>query len=340
MLSSCSSLQRLRVDNGSGEILKLNNRHNKHLVEVEAWDATNRVYLWHLTAVAQPVAFGVDSRAAMPDSISLGVIPKDMVQVFPQHGRVPSFPPMGTKIVYRLHYLTEHPFTGFAQEVVFHAVSREGGRAKCVRLLPIDKTSPAWMSQEERDSFIAAIAKEVRDQTPFFLDVATNGVGTDADRQTVRALIDFVGIENPYQAYQELRAADSIELYGGTRNGVRDSRRLTSVRPLASFTNLRSLVLADNRLRDITPLESLINLEFLRIDSNLVEDITPLKSLVNLEFLRIDGNLVEDIAPIMEISRLRVLNVSGNPILRRENLQELRAKGVNVIDYRKRGVSE
>jgi hypothetical protein len=289
----------------------LRNPHRKHLAEVEVWDATNRVYLWHLMATNEPAAYAVSSGAMMPDAIAYAVVPDGMSQIFPEKGSEPSVPLAGARIVYRFLYLTDHPVYGFTQEVLSRAVRYEGESAEIVKLLPRDEMRPPWKSKAERDTFVATVAHEVRQNTPFFIRVATTGEGTACDRETVEALMEFVGIEDPYLAYQELRGLDAIVIYGGTRDGGVDSRRLTSVKPLASFTNLTTLVLANNRLRDISPL----------------------KSLVRLEFLRLDGNLVEDITPIMELPKLRVLDVTGNPNAQRARLDELSDRGVIVRDY-------
>ena len=301
LLVGCSSFQPLRVNVGPGDAFRLKNRSNKHLYKIEAWDATNRVYLWDVST---------NRPTKMPETVSFGLVPYGMKQVFPKPGSLPLLPPMGTKIVYRLQYQTEYPSIGPALGFAMQAVRREDEGAKTVRMDKIDREAPSWRSQSERDAFIVAIGHEVRDQAPFFLDVATNGAGTDADKQAVRALMKLIGIENPFQAYQELRGVNSIVLSSSGPKGLINEQPLTSVRPLTSFTNLRSLVLSNNRLNDITPLAS----------------------LVNLEFLRIDGNPLEDITPIMNLPKLKILDVSYSPNVRLELLQEISSKGVRVWD--------
>jgi internalin A len=165
-----------------------------------------------------------------------------------------------------------------------------------------------------------------------FLEIAHDPSASAAQKKTIAAVIRSVKAKNAEEAYKKVMAGDELVLYGGGSESIAD------ITPLASFKNVKTLVLYNNRISDISPLSTLTHLETLRLELNLVSDISPLRNLKDLQSLQIDDNQISDIRPLAGLVHLRTLWISRNkvtditPLAGLSALQDLYLSGNPVKD--------
>ena len=83
---------------------------------------------------------------------------------------------------------------------------------------------------------------------------------------------------------------------------------------IASFPNLKKLILDRNAISDLTPLKDLYSLKYLSISENNITDILSLYNLTGLEYLNLSKNIIEDVAPLGNLGTLKELDLSINNI--------------------------
>ena len=76
---------------------------------------------------------------------------------------------------------------------------------------------------------------------------------------------------------------------------------------LASFPDLRVLIVACNHITDISPLASLKDLEYAELFKNEIRDLTPLRNLTHLMDLNLSLNKIDDLSVLKEMSSLKRL---------------------------------
>jgi hypothetical protein len=88
--------------------------------------------------------------------------------------------------------------------------------------------------------------------------------------------------------------------------------QITDLTPLASLSNLESLILCRNKISDLTPLANLTNLYCLSLSFNQITDVTPLAGLINLGngplgggSLELHDNQITDFTPLVNLVHLR-----------------------------------
>ena len=92
-------------------------------------------------------------------------------------------------------------------------------------------------------------------------------------RQTVDVLLQVAKTPDCLQANQLLSTLTKLDL---------NSKQLTDLRPLSSFTNLKFFFLSSNQIADLNPLSSLANLTILGLDNNQIADLRLLSIPSNL----------------------------------------------------------
>jgi internalin A len=95
---------------------------------------------------------------------------------------------------------------------------------------------------------------------------------------------------------------------------ISDDRKISTIAPLQTLTNLRSLVLLNNRISDIEPLAKITGLRYLNFVDNCVSDITPLRHLQSLEELYISSNPIDSLAVLDQLPNLRRLSLSAKQV--------------------------
>jgi Leucine-rich repeat (LRR) protein len=94
-----------------------------------------------------------------------------------------------------------------------------------------------------------------------------------------------------------------------------ETRRITTVAPLAGMTNLRSLVLQNNEIADLQPLSKMSRLKYLNIYANRVSNPSRLAHLQSLEELNLANNPIESLAVLDQLFKLRSLALSTDQVL-------------------------
>ncbi len=89
---------------------------------------------------------------------------------------------------------------------------------------------------------------------------------------------------------------------------------ISDLTPLSNLTLLKDLDLSKNHIKDLSPLVNLTGLKRLILDENQIESIWPLKNLKNLEFLSLKKNKIAHVEEIEELSKLIYLNLERNQI--------------------------
>jgi internalin A len=124
-------------------------------------------------------------------------------------------------------------------------------------------------------------------------------------RHTIKVLLKEVGIKKCELAFSKL---DSLTGIGLNRNKIVD------VKPLATLTDLKILLLYGNQIVDVEPLTTLTNLKILNLSYNRIVDMKPLNALSNLETLFLDGNQIIDLKPLIALTNLVDLRLENNPL--------------------------
>lgn len=93
------------------------------------------------------------------------------------------------------------------------------------------------------------------------------------------------------------------------------SNSITDVSPLASLTNLVTVLMSGNSsLKDISSLSTLTSLDRLELSGNAVLSISAVSGMTSLTELDLEGNLITDVSPLSGRSSLIRLGLNGNNI--------------------------
>ena len=95
----------------------------------------------------------------------------------------------------------------------------------------------------------------------------------------------------------------------------------SDVSPLATLTQLKTLVLNHSNIKDVSPLAKLTQLTELRLAFSNIVDVSPLAKLKNLTVLDLNNyhdvdnnNGIVDVSPLATLTHLIELNLAGNQI--------------------------
>ena len=95
----------------------------------------------------------------------------------------------------------------------------------------------------------------------------------------------------------------------------------SDVSPIATLTQLKTLVLNHSNIKDVSPLAKLTQLTELRLAFSNIVDVSPLAKLKNLTVLDLNNyhdvdnnNGIVDVSPLATLTHLIELNLAGNQI--------------------------
>jgi internalin A len=93
---------------------------------------------------------------------------------------------------------------------------------------------------------------------------------------------------------------------------------IVDLRPLSSFSNLRTLDLAHNQVVDVSAIANLKGLNFLNLSNNRIVNVSPLANLTELGVLSLQGNQITSASSLRTLGKLEKLELSDNPLNSRE----------------------
>jgi len=278
---------------GTGKDFVVEYRGSVRVSKIEIWSASKQVYLWSWEIGDE-------------NSFDYGVLPETAKQLFPSTGGLPRAVAEGEELVVSVLYFYDSawpPAACVGSDT--KAFKRLGNKFHTIPLTSAANRIPKWKSDKERQEYVQKIRKEVEDSGSLFLKAAYNPDATGAQRHLIAALKKAVGLDDPKEAYIELRNIDAFCPY---------SADLSDLSLLSDFTNITTLVIPHNGVSDIAPLANLTQLTFLRLENNQISDLSPLSNLKHLTDLRIDNNSVSNLMPLSKLNQMYRLQASNNQI--------------------------
>jgi internalin A len=115
-------------------------------------------------------------------------------------------------------------------------------------------------------------------------------------QHTVQVLLDEARTTDCIQANTTLNARTDLILNG---------KAIADLRPLSSFTQLKTLDLRNNQIRDLQPLSSLTHLVTLKLRQNAIADVAPLSTLTHLRLLNLRSNQLGDLRSLVALKNLK-----------------------------------
>ena len=91
-------------------------------------------------------------------------------------------------------------------------------------------------------------------------------------------------------------------------------KKISDLKPLTSFTNLKILNLSNNNISKISVLKDMDKLILIDLNYNPLVDVSPLKNLTHLRSLNISWTLVKDISSLSSLTNLLWLSIGHNEI--------------------------
>jgi internalin A len=160
---------------------------------------------------------------------------------------------------------------------------------------------------------------------------AQKDVVSSNTRQTIEVLLQQAGTTNCQQADLKLSQFAKLNLH---------NKKISDLRPFASFHKLEWLFLSNNQILDLEPLSDLKNLKELYLATNEIRVLTPLAKLSNLEKIDLRNNQISNLQPLANLNDLRVLDLRNNrianlaPISRLKSLPHLFLSNNQISDLR------
>ena len=102
--------------------------------------------------------------------------------------------------------------------------------------------------------------------------------------------------------------------FGGAWHSNEFPHPISNLSPLASLTNLDTLILNATAVSDVSALANLTNLENLWLSSTAVSDVSSLASFTNLEELLLIGTAVSDVSALASLTNLERLELGGTAV--------------------------
>ena len=130
---------------------------------------------------------------------------------------------------------------------------------------------------------------------------------------TTHSILNLVGLDARGRGIADLTGLEyavnliKLDLHSGPNP-------ISNLSPLASLTNLRSLVLLNTAVSDVSPLANLTQLTRLWLNETAVSDVSPLARLTNLDSLRLTGTGVSDVSALASLTNLRWLSLSNTDV--------------------------
>ncbi len=114
-----------------------------------------------------------------------------------------------------------------------------------------------------------------------FLSACLGGTASSAERKTVEAIEQYLGMRDCVRTSILLEEMDSLELVDAS---------ITDLTPLRWLGSLKRLVLRGNAITNVDALETLKALESVDVSYNSIVSLAPLRSLPRLRTIRAHGN--------------------------------------------------
>jgi internalin A len=92
------------------------------------------------------------------------------------------------------------------------------------------------------------------------------------------------------------------------------SGQVSNLQPLASLNKLTTLILDNNQIINLQPLAGLTNLKTLSLRKNKISNLKPLARLNKLINLSLEENEISDLQPLVSLNKLKELTLADNPI--------------------------
>ncbi|RYZ64857.1 MAG: hypothetical protein EOP09_15265, partial [Proteobacteria bacterium] len=139
---------------------------------------------------------------------------------------------------------------------------------------------------------ILPIKAQAAEETKNYLAWCLDDNASDGIRATVDALKSLSEESDCEASSAALSAFDEFVL---------KYSKLSDLRPLGQFTNLKYLDLEGNDITDVSPLATLTNLRELTVSDNPLRDISPVTNLPALDMLIIWGTQIVDFSTVPDL---------------------------------------
>ena len=132
-----------------------------------------------------------------------------------------------------------------------------------------------------------------------------------AVRVTVERLLQEVGETNCLVAGALLSQLTALDL-----SSTAHVKKVRDLRPLAVFTNLKTLVLSFNAVTDVDDLGPLVNLEKLNLSHTQLKSFKGLKYLRSLRYLDLSFSGIKsaNLKSLLELEQVRSITLAGNAL--------------------------
>lgn len=104
------------------------------------------------------------------------------------------------------------------------------------------------------------------------------------------------------------------QMFNAVSQIIAPNQNLSTIRPLASLSNISQLSIGGNNLRDISDVGHLKKITHLQVPNTQINQIGAIQELALLHQLDVSNNQVTDLSPLVGLNKLRDLNASDNPI--------------------------
>lgn len=160
------------------------------------------------------------------------------------------------------------------------------------------------------------------------LGLSRNSISELSPLQNLKALTSLALDTNKVDSLAPLNNLTSIQKLYLSENNIKD------LSPLSSMADLTILEAGKNKIPTLEPLRHIFTLKEINIYINQVSDLSPLEFLPALSYLGLHHNNITDISPLLrnpDIGTGDNIELTGNTLDNQSQLEELRAKGVNLM---------
>lgn len=184
-----------------------------------------------------------------------------------------------------------------------------------------------------------------------FIEIANNPEANNAQKHTIKLMMDFVSENDVEKAYLKILELNEISLSYDSLSEILKERELankkycsstsidygdnhvTDLSPLSEFQNLKSIDLSENSVDSLVGLQDLKNLTSLNLKFNKIKSLESLKPLISLKILNLGYNSIENLEGIEQLSQLEELYLNNNKISNLRPLQNL--KSLKILNLTK-----
>ena len=143
---------------------------------------------------------------------------------------------------------------------------------------------------------------------------------------------DFKDWTQPYwiEDLEGIQYAKSARMVDICYTNATEGKKIKSLQPLSSLTQLRMLLLKQDGISDISALRTLVNLEELNLYGNSISNIEAISDMTKLKKLTVEHNNVSDLSAVAGLESLEYINIAYNNVSGLPDLSNL--KSVYYLD--------